>query len=165
MKFNKLVLTGMVLLLAIALLAASNHGTTLSFGIKKGDTVEFTNGRAGISFTKSQYNGQVQLTRVSESRRIPGEDKPNFIQKPIDLRLTDKSDVRITHILGSVYVLFLVRRAEVRAFDKGDLSIYFFDTWTQTWEKCDTFAVTNGAGVSRLACRMRVFGMYGLAEK
>jgi len=162
-KLRKLLFTAFVLLLAFSIIAASSY-TTKSARIEAGETIEITHGRAGISFTESQYNGVVKLLRFSGSN-APGENAPTFKQKLLEVRLTDANDNKVRHVLGPVYVFFKARRAELRAWDEGDLSIYFFDTWKGDWEKCYTFEVRGGGSTSALGCRIRVMGVYGLGMK
>lgn len=160
-RLNKTIYTAIMLLLAISLISAGVASKTQR--VKFGEDASFHSGRAGVVFSRSQYDGFVSLKRTGS--HLPGENKPLFVEKALDVRLTDLNDERVTHVTGAVYVYFQVRRAQVKQFENGQLSIYFYDTWPQKWVRCDTFAVYNGDGVTSLACRISVFGLYGLAEK
>lgn len=161
-KTSKILSTVLILLLAIAVIAAGNR--TRSKMIKFGQTIDISLGRAGISFTDSQYNGVVTLKR-SDRGNAPGEDRPAFVQDTLDVRLYNQDDVRITHLVGAVYVYFKVKPASVRQWDNGELAVYYFDPWTQAWTECDTMAIRDRGKITRLACRIRVFGLYGLGQK
>lgn len=162
MKLKKLLITMFVLVLALSLVAASSFATKI-YSVKSGETVEFTNGRAGVTFIKSQYSGTVKIARPTSLRNL-GEDHPDFTKPMLDVRLTNNKNERVTHPMGAVYIYFKVRRAEVRAWDEGKLAVYFYDTWTKEWKDCGTFEVRDGA-TSALGCRVRVFGLYGIGSK
>jgi len=162
MKLKKAAFTILILVLALSVMAPGVNVPGF-FSLRRGQTVEYTAGRAGITFVASVFNGTVKVTRRSTSK-APGEEKPKFTYNLLDVRLTDRNGDTITHVLGSVYVFFKVRPRDVRLWEQGQLSIYFYDTWKKEWVPCTTFEVRNGT-ISNLACRIRVFGLYGLARK
>jgi len=162
MRIKKVAYTILIIALALSVMAPGLNNPGF-YSLKQGQTTSFTAGRAGVAFTQSSFSGTVKVTRKSTSK-APGEEKPKFTQNLLDVRLTDRDGNTITHVLGSVYVFFKVRQKDIRLWEQGKLSIYFFDTWTQEWTTCHTFAVRNGS-ISNLACRVRVFGLYGLASK
>jgi len=159
MKLKKIAYTIIVLMLALSVIAASNV-----MEIKKGQTVDFYKGRAGVSFTNSQFNGTVKLSRQS-SGNAPGEERPKFTQRLFDVRLTDSQGIRITHVVGPVYVYFKIRNKELKMWQNGELSIYYFDTWKQSWQECSYVFLVNQGKSQRLACRIRIFGLYGIGKK
>ena len=161
-RTRHILFTVIIVILAMSIIAASS-GVKLR-RVKFGQDADIAMGKAGIRFGGSQYTGTVQLKRVNVTNSL-AKDTPSFLAKWIDLRLTKDNDERVNQIVGAVYVYFKVRRAEARQFENGELTIYFFDTWTSTWEKCSTFAVRDKNQVTRLGCRMRVFGLYGLGYK
>ncbi len=132
--------------------------------IKFGETVDFSQGRAGVSFTNSQYAGTVKLAKGNQNN-APGENRPQFVQRLININLYKPDGERVKWIVGPVYVFFKVRQAEARAYERGDLTIYFYDTWTGEWTPCYTTPVYKGGKIDRLSCRMRVFGLYGLGMR
>lgn len=160
-KFKTILTTALILLLALSISAAGTR--TRGKHIKFGQTVDIHLGRAGVSFTDSQYNGTVTLKR-SDKGNAPGEDGPKFIQDLLDVRLTNADDMRVTYVVGAVYVYFKVKPAEVRQWNNGQLAVYYFDPWTQAWTKCNTMEIVDRGRISRLGCRIRVFGLYGLGQ-
>lgn len=156
MKGKKLVFSAFVIVIALSIVAASGRGP-LYFEIEAGETAEFYVGRAGVSFTNSHYPGTVKLKRTTAGYP-PGEKSMYFTQRMLDARFSDTNGDRITHVLGPVYVFFKTKKFEMKRWNSGELSIYYFDTWKQEWKVCPTFSV-NG---NRLACRIRIFGLYGL---
>lgn len=156
---KKPVVTTVILILALSLIAASLNKSKYVF-VKAGENATVSNGRAGISFTNSYYSGTVKVARM-ESSNPPGETPVHFTESFLDVRFANLDGERITHVLGPVYVYFQARRSQVRQFNEGGLSIYYFDTWKSEWKECYTYLVDS----NRLACRIRIFGLYGLAEK
>jgi hypothetical protein len=159
MKQKKFFVTAVILILALSLIAASLGGPKYTF-IKAGKNATVSNGRAGISFTNSYYSGTVKVARM-ESSNPPGETPISFAESFLDVRFTTSGGDRITHVLGPVYVYFLARRSQIRQWREGGLSIYYFDTWKSEWKECQTVLIDSNL----LACRIRIFGLYGLAEK
>ncbi|MCI0519428.1 MAG: hypothetical protein L0Z70_04135 [Chloroflexi bacterium] len=163
MVLKKLALTVLVLALAFSTLAIGYYGTK-STSIKFGETKEIMQGRAGVTFTKSQFTGTVKLTRISGGN-APGEGGPKFAQKLINVRLTDRDGNNVSIIKGAVYVFFMVRQRELRLYDRGELAIYRWDGSGQRWIECDTLEVGSRNGTTALSCRMSQFGLYGLGSK
>jgi len=163
MNIKKLVLSAFVIFLAFSVIAASVLPATVN-RIKKGEKAEFYNGRYGVSFTKSQYSGYVHLNRMSDSR-IQATNHPNFTRDLISVQLTKIGGEKVRGILGAVYVSVVVKQSDVRAWERGELGLYYLDPWHNEWTECGSFLVKNGDGRPRIACRMRAFGIFGLAEK
>jgi hypothetical protein len=164
MLLKKIVLTIVILAMAFATLAVGLYGATKTDTIKFGENKEITLGRAGVTFSRSQFTGKVTLTRISGGN-APGEGGPKFNQKLINVRLTDKDGNSIKIIKGAVYVYFMVRQRELKQFDRGDLAIYRWDGSGQRWIECDTLEVGSRNGTTALSCRMSQFGLYGLGTK
>lgn len=163
MKIKKIVFTALVLILALSLMASNTY--LIKVGrVKRGQSVELIYGRAGISFIKSQFTGTVRMNRISGGN-APGEERPLFVQKLFDVRLTDNKGNRVTHVVGAVYVYFKVRQREVRMWEDGTLTIYYFDTWKNEWVECPTVQLVDALDGTRLSCRIRIFGLYGLGSK
>lgn len=163
MQTKKIALTVFAIILALSVIAASVLPTTTSI-IKKGQTVEFYNGRAGVSFNKSQFTGTVRLARIDDSK-IKATNHPDFKHNLLSVRLTKSNGEKVTHVLGAVYVFFLVRQAEVSAWEKGELAVYVYDSWKNEWQECTSFLVNDSNGKPSLACRMRIFSTYGVGKK
>jgi hypothetical protein len=158
---KRIILTIMILVLALPTIAAAGASSNR---IKFGETVDFSQGRAGVSFTNSQYTGTVKLAKGNQNN-APGENRPQFVQRLVNINLYKPDGERVKWIVGPVYAFFKVRQAEARAYERDDLTIYFYDTWTGEWTPCYTIPVYKGGKIDRLSCRMRVFGLYGLGLK
>lgn len=164
MNSKKLLLITLVILL-ITLPALAFTSGVRSTRIIFGDTLTLPNGRAGAFVSNSQYTGVLSVKRIDQDNP-PGEENPRFVERLVDIRMLDFNNVNVKHIVGPVYVYFNVRQKEAKSFENGDLTIYFFDTWTKTWTPCYTFPVNDYLHQTvSLACRMRVFGTYGLGEQ
>jgi hypothetical protein len=158
MTNKRLFLTVMVVILAI-----SNIAATFVYPLKVGQSKDFTNGRAGISFIQSKMAGNVHVGRKDTSR-LKGENPPNFTQNLLDVRLTNFSGDRVNTIVGSVYVYFKLRGPELRLYNDGALGIYYYSDYKNEWVKCNAVLVNKRDG-PRLSCRIRVFGLYGLGSE
>lgn len=161
MQTKKLVYTVFAILVAFSLIAASVMPA--GYIVKKGKKAEFYAGRAGVTFTESQFSGVVRLKRPDDSS-VGAINHPKFTKSLLDVRLTKTNGEKVTFVLGAVYVFFVVKASEVRAWERGELGLYRFDSWDKKWKECGSFLVKDGNGKPRIACRMRVFGVYGLAE-
>ena len=155
---KKLLLTVLVLVLAFSTIAATLASVN---SLKVGDTVSFWSGRAGVTFVDSRFSGAVTVTRKSTDK-YDGPGMPTFVQKLLDVRLVDRKGNKVKYVIGPVYVYYKVTDKEMRLFDTEGLGIWYFDSWKQEWTKCETFEVGNGKNGHELACRIRVFGLYGL---
>lgn len=156
MRVKKIFFTALILLLAMSVLAVSASSARY-YGVKKGQTVDFTLGRGGIQFDKSQYTGMLKLSRFDSNN--PNQSI-EFTQRLLDLRFTDNNGDKVTHILGAVYVHFKARQFEQKLFDYGLITVYYFDPWFNEWKECRTFRADGSLG-----CRMKNFGLYGLGLK
>jgi hypothetical protein len=163
MNIKKVILSAFIIFLAFSVIAASVLPATVN-RIKKGDKAEFYNGRYGVAFTKSQYSGYVRLDRMSDSR-IQATNHPKFTRDLVSVSLTKIGGAKVRSILGAVYVFVIVKQSDVRAWERGELGLYVFDTWHNEWTECGSFLVKNGDGRPRIACRMNAFGIFGLAEQ
>jgi hypothetical protein len=163
MNIRKVALTAFILVLALSLIATSVLPAT-GFRIKKGQTTQFNLGRAGVSFTESQFTGVVRLARPDDSK-IGAVNHPDFRFSLLDVRLNKSDGEKVTFVLGAVYVYFLLRQSDVRDWEHGELGLYVYDSWGNQWKECPSFLVTNHGSRPRLACRMRTFSVYGVAEK
>jgi len=163
MKIRKVCLTAFILVLALSLIAASVLPAT-GFRIKKGQTTQFNVGRAGVSFTESKLVGVVRLARPDDSK-IRAVNHPDFRYSLLDVRFNKTNGEKVTFVVGAVYVYFLLRPSEVNEWEHGELELYVYDSWGNQWKECGSFLVTNHGSRPRLACRMRIFSVYGVAEK
>ena len=163
MNIRKVGLTAFILVLALSLIAASVLPAT-GFRIKKGQTTQFNIGRAGVSFTESKLAGVVRLARPDDSK-IGAVNHPDFRYSLLDVRFNKSTGEKLTFVVGAVYVYFLLRPSDVNDWEHGELGLYVYDSWGNQWKECGSFLVTNHGSRPRLACRMRTFSVYGVAEK
>ena len=161
-KRNQLILTALVVVLALSMLAAG--GSTKVETIEFGETTDVSLGRSGLVFTGSQYDGTVKLTRVNQNNKLPGTNVPDFTQKLMKASLYNADNQKVTHVVGSVYVYFKIRGPEQRMWNRGELTIYYYDSWKNEWTECPTSFIYK-TGESRVSCRIRTMGLYGVGEK
>jgi hypothetical protein len=157
MTQKKVFLTVIALILAISTVAAA---VTNVYPLKFGQSADFTNGRAGISFTNSRMAGNVYVSR-KDTARVSGENPPKFTQTLLDVRLKDSKGQRVTYVVGPVYVYFKLRGPEVRMYNDGQLAIYYYSDYQNKWVACNSVLLNKKDG-PRLSCRIRVFGLYGI---
>jgi hypothetical protein len=158
---NSLILTVLVVVLAFSVLAA---GSSVKVGtIKFGETTDVSLGRSGLVFTGSQYDGTVRLTRVNQNN-LPGKNSPDFTQKLINTRLYNAENQKVTYVIGPVYVYFKIRGPEQKLWNRDELTIYYYDGWKNEWKECPTTFIYK-PGDSRVSCRVRAMGLYGVGTK
>jgi hypothetical protein len=157
---KKLLFIVLVLILAFSTIGASLASVN---ALKAGETTSFWSGRAGITFVDSRFSGTVTVTRKSNSS-VEAVNEPEFVQRHLDVRLTDSKQNKVKFVIGPVYVYYKVTDRELRAFETEGLRIWYFDSWKNEWTPCDTVQVGNGANGNELSCRIRVFGLYGLGK-
>jgi len=162
MNIRKIALTVFSIAMALSLIAASVLPAT-GFRIKKGETASFNQGRAGVSFTNSQFTGIVRLSRPDDSR-IKAVNHPDFRGSLLEVRFNKSGGEKVRYVVGAVYVYFLLRQADLRDWEHGELALYRYDSWGNQWKECPAFLVTNHGSRPRLACRIHTFSVYGLAE-
>lgn len=160
-KRNKFILIIVAILVGLSLLAAG--GSTTVAEIKFGETTDVSLGRAGLVFTGSQYDGTVKITRVSRGN-LPGSPAPRLTQSAIHTRLYDQDNQKVTYVVGPVYVYFKIRGPEQRLWNRGELTIYFYDPAKNKWTECPTSFIFK-SGASRVSCRVRAMGLYGVGIK
>jgi opacity protein-like surface antigen len=156
---KRLILTAVAIVLALSVLAASSSVQEISFG----ENTDVSLGRAGLVFTYSQYDGLVKLTRMNRNN-LPGEYVPKFTQHLLYTRLYDSENVKVSNVVGPVYVYFKIRGPEQRLWNKGELTIYYYDSWKNQWTECPTTFIFK-PGNSRVSCRIRSMGLYGVGVK
>ena len=156
---KKAILTVVTIFLALTILAASSTVQAISFG----ENTDVSLGRSGLVFTYSQYDGLVKLTKVNRNN-LPGEFVPKFTQHLLNARLYDQDNVKVNNVVGQVYVYFKIRGPEQRLWNKGALTIYYYDSWKNAWTECPTTFIFK-PGTSRVSCRIRTMGLYGVGVK
>jgi hypothetical protein len=121
-------------------------------------------GNAGLSSPDSRYTGYVWLARhlINESVRQRGVD---FAQELVEVQIFDNDDDAFERVFGFNYLYFNLTSAERRAYDDGDLSIFFYNPDERAWEPCEVevLVTTKNGRNGRLSCVISEFGLYGLA--
>jgi hypothetical protein len=161
MNTKRVLLSAVLIIFALTILAAS--GSTRVGTINFGETTDVSLGRAGVIFTGSQYDGTVKLTRVNRGN-LPGTNTPKFTQHLLNTRLYDADGAKVTNVIGPVYVYFKVRGAETKMWNDGELTIYYYNGATNKWVACPTTYIFK-SGESRVSCRIRSMGLFGVGEK
>lgn len=160
---KRIVYTLVLIMVAFSMIAATTTATKV-VRITAGKSVTANLGRAGVSFTKSFFAGDLRLSRKDTSI-LPGITQPVFTQKLFDARFTDSKGNKVTYVIGSVYVYFRLAGKERALWNKGMLTIMYFDPWKNDWTECSTYQVSSAAASPIVACRMKNFGLYGLAVR
>jgi hypothetical protein len=157
MKVKKFLVAALYVVIILSLIAA---GTTTQKRVRvyAGDTVNLYLQRSGVHITRSNYSGTLTLSLKDKD---PVKDTSlAFLRKLVDARFVDEKGKRISGIQGAVYVYYNVSAKEMRAYENGNLDLYYFDTWYSKWVPCNSFRVYGLD--SRLGCRMLNYGLYGL---
>lgn len=157
MRLKKFLIAAVYVAIVLSLIAAGG-ALTRQARVHQGDTVNLYLQRSGVHITRSNFSGTLVLSLKDKD---PVKTKSLYFQrKLIDARFLDEKGKRITSIQGAVYVYFNASSKEIAAFDRGELSIYYFDTWKNKWTTCYTFKVYGLD--ARLGCRALNYGLYGL---
>src|SRR5512144_2362318 len=127
MNIRKMTLTAFVIAIALSLIAASVLPAT-GFRIKAGETASFNLGRAGVSFTNSFYTGIVRLSRPDDSR-IKAVNHPDFRGSLLEVRFNKSGGEKVRYVTGAVYVYFLLKPADLRDWEHGELALFAYDSW------------------------------------
>ncbi len=115
---KKLLFIVLVLVLAFSTIGASLASVN---ALKAGETTSFWSGRAGITFVDSRFSGTVTVTRKSNSS-VEAANEPEFVQRHLDVRLTDSKQNKVKFVIGPVYVYYKVTDRELRAFETEGLA-------------------------------------------
>jgi hypothetical protein len=158
---TRIILTGLVLLLAVSLIASTVYATRYA-AVQAGKNYTFYLGRSGITFFKSQFSGILKMERQNTSI-IPGPTgAPKFSGNLLNVRFVDyKGDV-VTAIKGPVYVSFILSGPQRNLWTTGLISIYYYQPWHNSWIKCPTYMVGTSATTITLSCSISNFGLYGV---
>jgi len=158
---NRIILTGLVLLLAVSLIASTVFATRFA-AVQAGKNYTFYLGRAGISFTKSQLSGILKMERQNTSV-VPGPTSaPKFNGNLLNVRFVDTKGAVVTAIKGPVSVSFIISGPTRNLWTTGLLSIYYYQPWHNTWIKCPTFLAGSTSFTITLGCNITNFGLYGV---
>lgn len=157
MRLKRFLLAALYGVIILSLIAAGGSLTRRA-RVFQGDTVNLYLQRSGVHITRSNYSGTLILALKDKD---PLKTKSLYFQrKLVDARFIDENGSRISGIQGAVYIFYNVSPKEMAAFDRGELNIYYFDTWKNAWTACYSFKVYGLEG--RLGCRALNYGLYGL---
>lgn len=172
MKGNKILLISMALVLALSTLAgsfgaafASTPTNVREFKVTSGKPVDVFFGRNGVSSPSSVFSGNLVLTREAFDLAHNPKQGLAFLHW-MDVRLYDLNDKEIKQSRGFMYLYFNLNSAERKAYDNGDLKIYFWDSTKDEWSEALTILVHDDSSTyGRIATVINQFGLYGLGEK
>ena len=172
MKGNKSLLILMALVMALSTLAGSFGAAFAAvdenvreFEVKSGKPVDVFFGRNGVSSPSSVFSGNLVLTR--EAFDLVHNPKQGLdFHHWMDVRLYGIDDKEIKQSRGFMYLYFKLSSSERKAYDSGDLKIYFWDPTKDEWKEALTLLVHDDSSTNgRIATVINQFGLYGLAEK
>lgn len=158
---TRIILTGLVLLLAISLIASTVYATRYA-AVQAGKNYTFYLGRAGITFYKSQFTGILKMERRNTSIIPAPTGAPRFVGNLLDVRFVDYKGQVVTAIKGPVYVSFVISGPQRGLWTTGLLSIYYYEPWHGTWVKCPTYLAGSTTTTITLSCNILNFGLYGV---
>lgn len=167
MKVFKVSWVLVALLLALALTwgtaFAERQRESAAFALHFQQPTDAFLGKAGVHVTNSNYDGVAVVTRIAANgnRRV---DSLRFVRRWLEFEARSNSGQAFETLWGINNVYFNLIGGEQKAFEDGELSIYFYNTSRGRWEECPSFLVTTtDAPKGRIACVMPDFGLYGLA--
>ncbi len=158
---NRIILTGLVLLLAVSLIASTVFATRFA-SVQAGKDYTFYLGRAGITFTKSQMSGILKMERRNTSI-VPGPTSaPKFSGNLLNVRFVDNTGTVVNAVKGPVSVSFILSGPTRNLWTTGLLSIFYYQPWHNTWIRCPTYLAGSTVTTITLACNISSFGLYGV---
>lgn len=159
MKKKSVIFLACSALLVLSILAGSWYSASAAFITDKG----IFYGRQGIFVPGGLSTDFIKLSRISPSRY---RGAPVAFNRPLmNLEFINSSGSHVSIPFAMTYVIYTISKAEMKQWDKGELSLYYKDVTTQAWKKCFTFAVSgtmNGEGTTNLTCvapQATVFGL------
>jgi hypothetical protein len=141
----------------------SESGTTVN--VTSGHAISATLGRNGINITSSPYTGELDLTRTKPTS---GDHLRGTNAKFVDAILTLKVDNATHERAKSVksangYVYFDLNKYESSLWNSQDLSIYGYNSNTDSWTSLSTRWVSTGpTGYGRLAASVSNYSAFAL---
>jgi len=158
---TRIVLTGLVLLLAVSLIASTVFATRFA-AVQAGKSYSFYLGRAGITFNKSQLAGILKMERHNTSIVPAPTSAPRFTTNLLDVRFIDNKGQVVTAVKGPVYVSFVLSGPQRNLWTTGLMSIYYYQPWHNSWIKCPTYVAGTTSTTITLSCNIANFGLYGV---
>jgi LysM repeat protein len=129
------------------------------------ETLDIYQGNGGFFMPRSNYTGWVQLDRYRPNESV-AQQGLNFVADLLEVHVLDLDQKSIEQVYGINYVYFNLNRWTRRAYDSGDLKIYFHDPNVKAWEPCEIqlLVKTKNQPHGRLTCVIEDFGLHALAE-
>jgi len=170
MKQKNLLLSFILLLFTFGLLFSSLENASA----EEGDSTAYYNlsfqepadvylGKGGVFVVSSSYNATATINRFVPRGGYPSEDL-EFYDRWIDYAIYDYLGNPYLGLWGFNYVYFNLKYNTRALWEKGELSIYYWDTTRKDWTKCPTFLVEmKNLPHGRVTCIMTDFGLYGIA--
>ena len=123
---------------------------------------------AGVYFPNSAYTATATLTRIDPTPDHEAWTRNLIFAQPLlDIRLYDSNGKEFKSVYGIVYVYFNLMVEDREAWDKGKLSIYYYDKVTKVWMECPArLLAEKGSQYGRISCLITEgFGLYAMAIK
>ncbi len=172
---KKLSFTLMAFSLALATLGAST-GTVFAKSMEKNETgqtvdvttsqaVSTTAGRDGIYVASSPYSGELDL---SHTKPITGDHlrgtNAKFVDNILTLTVDNINERQVAPKSANGYVYFDLTKGEQQMWQGNLLTVYGYNSTTQTWTALPTRWVSEGeTGYGRLVAPLSNYTGFGLA--
>jgi len=129
-----------------------------------GESADIYQGRAGFFTPSSNYSGKAVLTRYQFDSGVY-QHGLDFTKDLMNVQVLDSQGVPFTKLYGLNYVYFNLNNYTRRAYERGDLNIYYYNPEAKTWSACAAQMLINTKNQpnGRLACIIEDFGLYGMA--
>jgi hypothetical protein len=168
MKFKKffIALIALGLLLSVTATALAGGSTvSVTKSITAGKNNDVYNGNGGVYFSNSVYDGKVTLTRMVAA--APYTHKaPKFHSRLSEYHLY-QNNTEIKSPRGYIYVYFNLDKTSKPFWDKGDISVFHYNTKKAVWQECSVvvYIKSKNTPYGRLACVTNESGVFGLGLK
>ena len=130
--------------------------------LNQGERTTVSSGNSGVFIPNSADNGTLVVSRYS----VPIGAEPaglSFAQNLTRVQVLSGSQ-NVEQARGLVYVFFDLTDTMRSQYQAGNLNIYYFNPDKNTWEPCQIqVPIEDNGQVSRLACVIQNFGVYGIA--
>lgn len=144
--------------------ASKSASKVITRDISFEDTADIFQGNSGVYFPSSAFTAEVELTRSDPTSRR-GRSDLDFVQRWTEVRLYDSKGAEFKQVYGLIYVYYNLTKQQRRAWENGDLGIYYYNPDERDWERCEIERLisTKNRPNGRLACVISNFGLYGMA--
>jgi len=171
MKIRKLFLLLVSVFMIFSLLGtrwtsvnAMEEFSSANFELTTEEPAEVYLGRGGIYMVNSAYNATAVINRIKPNKLIHPHQNLEFVDRWIEFYIYDEFGVAYQTLWGLNYVYFNLTYDHRALWDKGLLSLYYWDPFQVKWIVCPSFLVADeNLPHGRIACVMQKFGTFGLA--